>query len=142
MTLRLHDRPEVVIDASVVIALLVDESEVGEWATSSLAGVRLLAPDLMPYEVTNTLRRHVFRGMIDISTAVSAHLDLTESSFELYPYSSLAERIWELRENLTSYDAAYVALAELMNAPLITLDSRIGRATGPHCRIITFPEVI
>lgn len=50
----------------------------------------------------------------------------------------LARRVWELRDDLTAYDAAYVALAELLDAPLVTLDSRMARAAGPRCRIVAF----
>jgi predicted nucleic acid-binding protein len=54
---------------------------------------------------------------------------------ELWPYAPLAERVWELRENITSYDASYVALAELLDTTLVTIDGRLAKAPGPRCRI-------
>ena len=58
---------------------------------------------------------------------------------ELFPFAPFAERVWALRENLTSYDAWYVALAEVLDCPLVTLDRRLSRASGPVCEIIAPP---
>ena len=67
-------------------------------------------------------------------SAVLAHDDLVQLPVELFPYELHARRVWELRENLTAYDAWYVALAESLDAPLVTLDHRLARATGPRCQ--------
>lgn len=68
-----------------------------------------------------------------------AHSDLLDLGIELYPFRPFAERVWELRSNLTAYDAWYVALAEVLDWPLLTLDRRLSRATGPRCEIIVPP---
>ena len=72
--------------------------------------------------------------------AESAHGDLLRLDVELFPFSPFAERIWALRGNLTSYDAWYVALAEALACPLVTLDRKLGRATGPTCEVIIPPR--
>jgi predicted nucleic acid-binding protein len=78
------------------------------------------------------------RGHLSRSEATLAHADLIALPLDLWPYAPLAERVWELRENLTSYDASYVALAELLDAALITLDVRLANAPGPRCPIRAF----
>lgn len=130
----------VVVDASLVVAMLADSGPVGEWATAHASGARLAAPDLMPYEAGNILRRHVLAGILDASAATLAHGDLTALSVDLCPYAALAERAWELRDNLTIYDAAYAALAELLGLPLLTIDARLARAAGPLCPIVAYQE--
>jgi predicted nucleic acid-binding protein len=130
----------VVMDASAVVAMLADDGGAGEWAAAYVTGARLAAPDLMPYEAANILRRHVLAGNLDASAAALAHGDLTALPCDLYPYAALADRAWELRGNVTIYDAAYVALAELMEAPLLTLDARLARAPGPLCSIVAYEE--
>lgn len=125
-----------VIDASAVVALLTDAGPAGEWVTATVAGTVLSAPELMPYEAGNVLRRQAAAGRLDPSTATLAHWDLISLDIEFYPYLAAAWRAWELRQNLTTYDAAYVALAELLGAALITLDARIARATGPRCPVL------
>jgi predicted nucleic acid-binding protein len=69
--------------------------------------------------------------------ATIAHADLLTLPVELFPYHVTADRVWELRANLTCYDGAYVALAELLGAPLATLDLKLSRATGPRCEFVT-----
>jgi predicted nucleic acid-binding protein len=129
-----------VMDASAVVAMLADVGQAGEWATAHVAGARLAAPDLMPFEAGNILRRHVLAGILDATAATLAHTDLTALPLDLCPYSTLASRSWALRDNLTIYDAAYVALAELLRVPLVTLDGRLARATGPRCPIVAYEE--
>lgn len=125
----------VVVDASVVVAALVDAGSDGRWAESELAGEDLAAPHLMLVEAANILRRAVHAGDLSVDVASLAHEDLVQLRVELFPYEPEAERVWELRDNLTAYDAWYVALAEALGAPLVTLDQRISRAPGPRCEI-------
>jgi predicted nucleic acid-binding protein len=73
-------------------------------------------------------------GEISADTASLAHADLLGLRVELFPYAPFAARIWELRENVTAYDAWYVALSESLDASLATLDARLSRAPGPRCR--------
>jgi predicted nucleic acid-binding protein len=69
--------------------------------------------------------------------ATLAHTDLLDLDVELFPYAAVAERVWELRGSLTSYDASYIALAERLDAPLATVDARLVRAPSPTCRFLT-----
>lgn len=126
----------VVIDASAAVAALVDSGPVGVWAERLLAS-DLAAPQLLHVEVANVLRRAVSAGEISDDVASLAHADLLDLRVELVSYDSVAPRIWELRHNLTAYDAWYVAVAELLDAPLATLDRRLADAPGSTCSFRT-----
>ena len=128
-----------VVDASVVVAALVDSGDIGRWAEAALRSSPLAAPHLMPVEVANILRRTALAGEISSDTAALAHADLLELRVELIGCEAVAERAWELRNNLTLYDAWYVAVAELLDAELATLDLRLARAAGPKCGILLPP---
>lgn len=127
---------QLVCDPSVVVALLLDSGPDGRWAASTLAGGDLAAPDLLPFEVANIVRRHELAGAITADQATLAHADFLDLPIELWPYSILADGVWRHRRNLTSYDASYVALAEQLGAGLVTLDQRIGRAPGVECPVL------
>lgn len=126
----------VVVDASVVVAALVDGGETGQWAEEVLRSGQLAAPHLMPVEVANILRRSVQAGDVSPDTASLAQADLQDLRVELFPYEAVASRAWELRDNLTLYDAWYVGLAELLDTELATLDRKLTRAPGPVCRFV------
>ncbi len=126
-----------VIDASVLVAALVDSGPDGEWAAAAIGDHELAAPHLMPIEAANILRRAALTGDITADSASLAHGDLIELRVELWPYAPLAERCWQLRQNVTTYDGTYVALAELLDAPLATLDLGLAAAPGPRCRFTT-----
>jgi predicted nucleic acid-binding protein len=127
----------VVVDASAAVALLVDAGPDGTWAEQVLGRDQLVAPHLMPVEAANILRRAAARGEISVDAAALAHADLLALSIDLFPYEPFAARVWELRENLTAYDAWYVALAEALGAKLATLDGALRRASGPRCEFLT-----
>lgn len=129
-----------VCDASAVVSALLDSGDAGTWVAERLAGAELFAPALMPFECSNIIRRHELGGLVSADQAVQAHADLLDLPVDLWPYELLAERIWQLRANLTSYDAAYVALAETLGLVLVTLDQRIQRAPGITCTVDTSPE--
>ena len=129
----------VVIDASAVVAALVDSGPDGRWAETLLAS-DLAAPHLLPVEVANVLRRAANASEISDDAASLAHADLLDLRVELIPYDLVAGRIWELRRNLTAYDAWYVAAAELLDAPLATLDQRLVSSSGPTCSFRTPTE--
>lgn len=126
-----------VIDAALVVAALVDSGPDGAWAEERLVAGALVAPHLLTVEVTNILRRAVIGGGLSSDAASMAHADLLDLRVELFPFAPFASRVWELRENVTAYDAWYVALAESLDAPLATLDTRLSRAAGPRCRFET-----
>lgn len=126
-----------VCDASAVVALLLDAGPDGRWAADTLSGARLIAPSLVMFEASNVIRRHELAGLVSADQAALAHADLLDLTIELWPYELLGSRVWELRANLSSYDASYVAVAELCAAPLVTLDRRIGRAPNLGCAVTT-----
>jgi predicted nucleic acid-binding protein len=127
----------VVCDASALTALLIDGGPDGTWVAAAFAGADLAAPTLVGFETANILRRHELAGLITADQAAQAHGDLLDLAIEHWPYELLATRAWQLRQNLSIYDAGYVALAELLGATLVTLDRRIGAAPGPRCAIST-----
>ncbi len=127
----------VVCDASAAVAVLLDDGEDGRWAARTLGGARLIAPALLPFETVNIIRRHEAAGLVSADAAAQAHADLLDLEVELWPHHLLAGRIWKLRRNLTAYDAAYVALAELAGATLVTLDRRIPAAPDVRCAVAT-----
>lgn len=121
----------------MVVAALVDGGPRGEWAESVLESPTLYAPELVRVEATNTLRRLEFAGRIATSDANAAYEDLLRLNLELLPFDPFAQRVWELRRTVTSYDAWYVAVAEALQLPLATLDARLTAASGPRCRFLT-----
>ena len=129
----------VVVDASVIVSTLVDVGREGQWAEAAVADGILIGPELILVEASNILRRLEQAGEISQQEATNAHGDLLQLDMELFPFTPFAERVWALRSNLTSYDAWYVALAEEFDCPLITLDKRLSRASGPKCEIVIPP---
>ncbi|MDT5066996.1 MAG: hypothetical protein QOK02_3151 [Mycobacterium sp.] len=125
----------VVCDASVIVAALLDSGSDGQWATTRLTGVDLHAPSLMHYECSNVIRRLELAGTVSADQAALAYADLLDLDVTPWPYEVVGGRIWQLRQNLSSYDAAYVGLAETLSATLVTLDRRIARSPGIECAI-------
>jgi predicted nucleic acid-binding protein len=126
-----------VVDASVLVAALVDSGPHGEWAERILGAGALHAPELVRVETANVLRR--LERAKDISTpeANAAYEDLMQLNLELFAFDPFADRVWELRHTITSYDAWYVAIAEAFKLPLATLDERLSKAKGPACDFLT-----
>lgn len=124
-----------VVDASVLVVALADDGPDGDRARERLRGEALAAPELIDLEVTSVLRKRLATGALVIRRAELALADLADLPMGRAPHVSLLARCWELRDNLTVYDAAYVALAEALDATLLTADTRIGRAPGLACRI-------
>lgn len=126
-----------VIDASVLVAAIIDTGSQGAWAESVLIRGPLHAPALVRAEATNVLRRLERAREISTAEANAAHEDLMQLRLELFEFDPLGERVWELRHNLSSYDAWYVALAEALDLPLATLDRRLASAPGVNCDFLT-----
>lgn len=127
------------LDSSALVALLVDAERAGDWVAEQSVGRTLAAPELVMYETANVVRRRAGAGAISQAEATLAHDDLRALPLQLWPYSTGAERGWQLRHTVTVYDASYVALAEQLDADLLTLDGRLARASGPTCRILLPP---
>jgi predicted nucleic acid-binding protein len=127
-----------VVDASVLVAATADGGRDGTWAEQALEeGGALVAPHLVLVEATNILRRLERSRELTRLEAGAARRDLLRLDLELFPFEPFADRVWALRQSVTSYDAWYVAVAEALDAPLATLDRRLARAPGPSCRFLT-----
>ena len=127
----------IVIDSSVVVAALVDSGPHGDWAAEVLAGGLLQAPELVRAETTNIFRRLERAKLITTPEANAAQDDLMQLDIELLPFEPFASRIWELRHNVTSYDAWYLAIAEALKLPLATLDEPLTKSNGISCKFLT-----
>jgi len=128
-----------VVDASLLVAALSDAGAEGRWAEDVVRAGNLLAPHLALVEATNIHRRLELEGRLGRMEAGAAARDLLLLDLELVPFTPFTERVWELRANVTSYDAWYVAVAEQFDLPLATLDRRLAKATGPRCRFLLPP---
>ena len=125
-----------VCDASALVALLLDAGSDGQWVAETLTGTALIAPSLVMFECSNIIRRHTIAGLISADQGAQAHADLLDLAIEQWPFELVGTRVWELRKNLSSYDASYAAVAEMSGAPLVTLDRRISRAPGLRCTVL------
>ena len=127
----------IVLDASSVVAVLLYRGPGAERIRERIEspGESLHVPHLMDLEVLHALRRQALRGALSPGRGAEALEDLASIMLVRYPHTSLMERIWELRENLTAYDAAYVALAEALDAPLVTMDARLAQAPGHRAAV-------
>ena len=124
-----------VVDASVIVPAVADDGEEGTVCRQRLRGERLAAPDLLRVEALSALRRRVRTGGLSAGRAGAAVEDLLALPVAVYTSTLLLRRIWQLRDNLTSYDACYLALAEALGASLLTRDSRLARTPGVRCPI-------
>ncbi len=128
-----------VVDASLLVAATSDMGPEGAWAEGVVGSGSLVAPHLALVEATNILRRLEMAGKLGRMEAGAAARDLLLLELELVPFGPFAERVWELRANVTSYDAWCVAVAEELDLPLATLDRRLAAASGPRCRFLLPP---
>ena len=121
----------IVVDASVaVLGLLVDGG-----ARRLLADEQLVAPHLIDVEVLHVLRRQVRRGRLEAGAGRDAVRAWSRLGVERVAIVGLLDRMWALRDNVTAYDASYVALAEALDCTLVTADARLGGAPGPTCAV-------
>jgi predicted nucleic acid-binding protein len=125
----------IVVDASVLAPTLADDGRDGDEARSRLFGHVLVAPELIDLEVVSVFRRLSLASRLPTRRANLALVDLTDLPLRRAPHRPLLARCWELKDNLTIYDAAYVALAEILEVVLVTADARLFRAPGPRCQM-------
>jgi predicted nucleic acid-binding protein len=125
-----------VLDASALVELLLG-TEAGRSVAARIAdpALALHVPHLADVEVTQALRRYVREGALDRGSASAALEDLRALDLERHSHEPLLERVWALRDNLTAYDAVYVALAEALECALLTCDGRLARAPGLSRRV-------
>lgn len=125
----------IVVDASIIVTGLADDGADGDRIRARLRGERLVAPHVIDLEVASAWWRLASAGQLDHRRVTLALADLDSLRLERAPHGPLLGRCWELRENLTIYDAAYVALAELVEATLLTGDARLASAPGINCDV-------
>jgi predicted nucleic acid-binding protein len=125
----------IVVDASVVATALGDDGPDGEVARARLRGERLVAPHLLDVEVVAAWRRMAGAGALSGRRAELARADLRAAPIDRVGHDRLLERAWTLQANLTTYDAVYVALAEVLDAVLVTADRRLASAPGCRCTV-------
>jgi len=126
----------IVLDASAALELLLGTPRSRRVALRALVPAETLhVPHLLDLEVAQVLRRWVASGQVGEDRARQALDDLAALDLTRWPHDVLLERVWQLRSNLTAYDAAYVALAEALRAPLLTCDRRLASAPGHHALV-------
>ena len=120
----------VVVDASILVQLLLALPGHRRIAQRLVRASTLHAPHLVDLEVMSAIRKAMLRGLVPDAIADRAMTEIGALSLHRYPHAPLRPRIWELRHTVTPYDAAYLALAEVLDAPLLTLDARLRTAPG------------
>lgn len=126
----------IVVDASAAVAALLNDGRARRLLATEPAHV----PHLVDAEVVSVLRRHVTAGLLAAGEARAALNVWKRLGLIRYPLVPLMDRIWELRSAVTAYDAAYVALAEALDCPLVTADARLSAANGPRCAFTVVPR--
>jgi predicted nucleic acid-binding protein len=127
----------IVVDASLLSNALINEAELGDRARRALdSDSEWVAPSHLVVEVLSVLRREARRGNITPERVERTIASLPTLLFEQVDTSMLVERIWELRNNLTAYDAGYVAAAEHLACALLTSDARLAKAPGVRCEVV------
>ncbi len=126
----------IVIDASVLVNALADDAADGRRARAALrAAGAVAAPDLVDVETVAGLRRCWLAGTLSTRRFAAAIDDLEALAIDRYPMLGLMRRAYEMRANVSAYDAAYVALAETLGCELLTADGRLAKAPGVHCTV-------
>jgi predicted nucleic acid-binding protein len=132
-----------VLDASVVTDAMAVSGPAGDTARRLVASERRLhVPAVLGAEVTSALRAMVARGLLSAGDARVAAVRASGLRARRYPFEPFLPRVWELRDNITTYDAWYVALAEALATSLVTSDERLRRAAGPRCPVLTPKEAL
>ncbi len=127
----------IVVDASAVLEVLLNTRAAARVAERLFGGRETLhVPHVLDLEVAQTLRRYVLAGDVNVERGGEALGDLRDLPLHRYPHEPFLDRIWELRRNVTAYDAAYLALAEALGAPCVTRDAKLAKASGHRARIV------
>lgn len=129
----------IVVDASALTEVLIDSPRADALSRLLLDDPDHVAPDLIDAEVLHVVARLHRQGRLDTTAATQAIDDLASWPGERWPVVALLGEAWALRQNLSTYDAIYVALASLVGAPLVTLDETVARAPGLPCEVIVPP---
>lgn len=131
----------IVLDASAALEVLLQTRAAPALADRVFDPAETVhAPELLDVEVTQVLRRFWLGGELGDDRGRQALADLRDLPLERYPHDALLPRVWELRGNMTAYDALYVALAEALDAPLVTCDGRLARSMPPGVEVQVFPS--
>jgi len=129
-----------VLDTSAVLEALAARVAPRGLIERLAADGDLHGPHLIDTEMLDVLRRMCLRGEISETRAEQARTDFAELALVRYPHEPLSDRVWELRHNLTAHDATFVALAEILDAPLITCDAHLASAPGHGARVELFHQ--
>lgn len=121
----------IVVDASAAVLGLLNDGD----ARAALVNDPVIAPHLVDSEVASALRSRVLQGAMPAQTARAALRVWSALGLTRFPVVGLLERVWKLRDNVSAYDASYVALAEAAGVDLVTADARLASAPGPRCAI-------
>ena len=130
------DRAVIVLDASAAVSALLNEGQ----ARRIMATDSVHVPHLIDAEVASGLRRQARSGLVAPGAAWAALDAWRRAGVQRYPIPGLLARVWALRDNVTSYDACYVALAEGLGCALVTADAQLARATGLRCPVTVVPR--
>lgn len=125
----------IVADASVVVTALIDDGGPGALSREVLLADDVHVPELLDVEVLSAVRRQVLSGALTAERGDAAVVDLLDLTAERYPHAAFIGRAWQLRANVSAYDAVYVALAEALACLLVTGDARLAAAPGPRCEV-------
>jgi predicted nucleic acid-binding protein len=126
----------IVADASAAVSALLNAGS----ARRALSDEQVHVPHLIDSEIANALRHQVAAGRLEADPAWAAIDAWRRLGVTRYPVAGLLDRVWELRENVSAYDASYIALAELLDCSLLTADGRLGRAPGTRCAVTVVPR--
>jgi predicted nucleic acid-binding protein len=129
-----------VADASALVDFLIRRKRLGAWVSERLVEAGIVhCPHLVDLEVASSLRGLTRHGGLELGVAEQALASFAELRIRRYPMTLLLGRAWSLRETLSAYDAAYIALAEALDVPLLTTDRRLAHSSGHRAKIVAFP---
>lgn len=129
----------IVIDTSAVLAALAGGAPGRQARTRIAAAGSLHAPHLLDVEILHALRGLVRGGKLSLDRAQDVRTDFADLTITRYPVAGMSHRIWQMRDNLTAYDACFIALAEALECPMITCDERLSRAAGHSAQVEVYP---